>query len=124
MAWHIRRIDDGIIETVFEGLVSGEEMLEAAAERIRIGKVQNVTRFLLDARKMIAPRSATMDVFKIPTKVYQEKEVDRTTRIGVVPPADQDSGWIVNFYEDLCYTRGWSIKICRDRQNAIDWLRT
>ena len=97
-------------------------MLEAAAERIRIGKVQNVTRFLLDASKMIAPRSATMDVFKIPTIVYQEKEVDRATRIGVVAPTDRDSGWIVRFYEDLCYTRGWSIKICRDRQNAIDWL--
>ena len=64
-----------------------------------------------------------MDVFQIPTKVYQESGVDRQTRIGVVAPTDKSSQWIVQFYEDLCYTRGWSIKICRDRQNAIDWLR-
>jgi len=122
--WEIRyNPEEQIVESVFNGVVSGEDMFDAAQARIRKGKEHGISRFILDAKNMIAQRSATMDVFNIPTKMYQEYSVERTTRIAVIEPKDPDSAWVSQFYEDLCYTRGWSVKICRDRETAVAWLQ-
>ena len=99
-------------------------MLEAASARIAAGKEKNTTDFMIDAEQMIVSRSATMDLFKIPTQVYQDNEAERSSRIAVIKPIDPDSQWIAKFYDDLCTTRGWTAKIFTDREAALNWLRS
>lgn len=125
MIWEIDYDDEEqIVVLTLSGVVPGPEMLEAAEARIKAGREKNTTRFIIDAEDMIAPRSATMDVFSIPTQVYQKNKVDRKTRIAVITPRDPQSEWIAGFYDDLCTTRGWTVKIFADRPGALGWLRS
>lgn len=124
MGWKITFLKDlGILETVFDGEVSGEEMLIAAEERIAAGKKHGTHLFIINARSMIAPRSATVDVYEIPTRIYPKNQANRVSRIAVVAPEDPGSVWAAGFFEDVCVNRGWQTKAFRDRGNAIEWLQ-
>lgn len=124
MAWDVRHRDDlGIIETTLSGRLSGEELQAAAAARIALGEEKEVTNFLIDGRDLIAPRSATVAVYDIPTRIYVEQNAPRETRIAVVKPTAPESQWINQFYEDLCVNRGWSVYLTDDVTAALQWLQ-
>ena len=123
MGWGVDYIADRhIVELTLTGRLSGAELQEAALARIALGEERAVTNFVIDAQDLIAPRSATMSVYDIPSRIYVEKNVKRTTRIAVVVPTAPESAWIVQFFEDLCVNRGWRVHMAPDRETAFDWL--
>lgn len=125
MAWRLDYIEGArVVVLTFTGVIPGPELLEAAAARIAEGKDKNTTRFIIDAKEMIVSRSATMDVYRIPTEVYQKSDAARSSRIAVIKPSDTDSQWIGKFYDDLCTTRGWTAEFFSDRKAALDWLQS
>jgi hypothetical protein len=124
LVWEIHFHEDlAVVETEFDGVVSGDEMLEAAQARIAAGKRHKTHLFIIDAKKMIAPRSATVEVYEIPTKIYPKTLAERASRIAVVAPDDPDSVWVANFFEDVCINRGWQTRVFRDKPTAIAWLQ-
>ena len=125
MVWDIDYIDDArIIVLTLTGVSSGSDLLEAAAARIAAGKKHNCTKFIIDAEHIVVSRSVTMDLYKIPTEVYQRNEAERSSQIAVIRPQDPNLDWIAKFYDDLCTTRGWTAKIVSTREDALDWLNS
>lgn len=123
MAWTVEYNEAlGIVELKLDGRLSGDQLQESAASRIALGQEHGVTRFLIDARDLVAPRSTTMSVYEIAAKTYTQSNQRRDTRIAVVIPSAPESEWIVQFYEDLCVNRGWRVQMCEDRVAALAWL--
>lgn len=123
MIWNVEYNEElGIVELRLDGRLSGAELQESAASRIALGQEHGVTKFLIDARELIAPRSATMSIYDIAANTYAKSNQRRDTRIAVIVPTAPGSEWIVQFYEDLCVNRGWRVHMSDDRVSALAWL--
>ena len=125
MVWSIDYQDDfQIVELRFSGETSGTELKKAAAARIEFGREKAASRFLINAADLVAQRSEILDVLDIPTKLYAEKGMDRSSKIAVVQPADPESQWISEFYENASVMRGWTVDVFADRAAAVAWLQS
>ena len=110
------------VELHISGRANGDELREAAAARIANGKEKGVERYIINARHLAAPRSATAAMHDIPTRLYDKERLSRSSTIAVIAPMDAQSMWAVNFFEDTCVNRGWQVESFLDRDRAIDWL--
>ena len=123
MPWKLEYHEQSqIVELHIDGRANGDELREAASARIDFGKEKGVARFIINARHLEAPRSATTAVHEIPTRLYDEKGLSRGSTIAVIAPMDPQSMWAANFFEDTCVNRGWRVETFLDRDRAIDWL--
>ena len=123
MVWNVDLGEDRqVVVLSFDGQVTGPELLEAAAARIEFGKNTGVDKYIIDARNMIAPKSAIMDVMDIPNEVYSEKKMSRSSLIAVVRPRNPASVWIAEFYENASVLRGWRVRTFDDYDSALQWL--
>ena len=123
MAWQVDfDADLKIVELSFAGNVTGPELVEAAAARIEFGGDNGTEKYLIDAEKMLAPKSTIMDVLEIPEKLYFDKGMKRTSCIAVVAPSDPNSHWISEFYENASVLRGWRVRTFDNREAAKLWL--
>jgi len=124
MPWSLQHIENlQIVELTISGHVSGDELKEAAAARIALGKERGVHKYIINARHIDAPESATPEVYDIPTRMYAEKKLSRASQIAVIAPLSSESMWVTGFYEDICVNRGWRVHTFLDRDLAIDWLQ-
>lgn len=124
MPWNLEYHEDTqIVELVITGRVSSEELLEAASARIAFGEENRTDKYIINARHIDAPRSTTLAVYDIPTRIYDEKGLSRDSAIAVVAPIASESIWISSFYEDLCVNRGWRVETFLERSRAIEWLQ-
>ena len=123
MAWTVEYDEElDIVELKLAGKLSGAELQESAASRIALGQEHDVTKFVIDATDLLAPRSTTMSIYEITAKTYAKSNQRRDTRIAVIVPTAPESEWIIQFYEDLCINRGWRVCMCDDRVAALAWL--
>ena len=123
MVWQVSvDEDEQIVIASFSGVVTGPEMVEAAAARIQLGQKQGVDKYIIDAAEMIAPKSTIMDVLDLPKEVYFEQGMGRTSLIAVVRPCNPASAWIAEFYENASILRGWRVRTFDDLQAAQQWL--
>jgi len=124
MPWSLEYLENlQIVELTISGRVSGDELKEAATARIALGQEEGVHKYIINARHIDAPESATPEVYDIPTKMYAEKNLSRASQIAVIAPLSSESMWVTGFYEDICVNRGWRVRTFLDRDLAIDWLR-
>jgi len=112
-----------IVELVISGRVTGEELKEAAEARIVYGQELGVNKYIINARHIDAPESATPAVYEISTKTYSDKNLSRDSQIAVIAPIASEAMWVTSFYEDICVNRGWRVKTFLDRDRAIEWLQ-
>jgi hypothetical protein len=124
MVWQIDLDSDSqIVVLSFAGLVTGPELLEAAAARIEFGKKSGIDKYIIDAAEMIAPQSTMMDVQDIPNTIYEQNGLSRNSLIAVVRPRNPTSAWIAEFYENASILRGWRVRIVDDYEAAVHWLQ-
>jgi len=124
MSWDLRLVDGlQIVRLTITGTVSGQELVDAASARIDFGNDHKATQFIIDASDMDAPRSTTTAVHNIPTRVYPTKSFARFSQIAVIRPIRPESGWIAQFYEDICVNRGWRVRTFDNYDEAIAWLQ-
>lgn len=112
-----------IVVLTYLGKVTGEEVQEAAAARIDMGREKGVTKFLIDAKKLDADRFVTSSVYDIPTRLYPEKDFQKTNYIAILSPELETSKEMVKFFENVCRNRGWQVKMFPHYEIAMEWLR-
>jgi hypothetical protein len=123
MVWQVDFDEDSqVVVLKFNGVVTGPELLEAAAARIELGKKVGTDMFIIDALKMIAPKSTIMDVLDILKEVFVEKKMERTSLIAVIRPQNPTSAWIAEFYENASILRGWRVRTFDNHKSALFWL--
>jgi hypothetical protein len=124
MVWEVKLNEhEQVVVTSFNGLVKGQDLIEAAQARIEFGKQVGIEQFIIDASEMIAPKSAIMDVLDIPKEVYDENAMARTSLIAVVRPSNPSSEWIAEFFENASILHGWRVKTFDDSDAALYWLQ-
>ena len=123
MTWAIEYDDDlQIVVLTYSGKTTGEDIKEAAAARIAMGKEKGVNKFLIDAGKVETEASATLSIYEVPEDLYLRQEANRKSRIAVIRPESSVSREMVEFYETACLNLGWLVKVFQDRDNAVEWL--
>ena len=124
MTWKIEYNDElQIVMLTYAGEITGEAIKAAAAARIAMGEKMGVTKYLIDTMKTQVGSSATFDIYDVPSKIYPDKDVDRTSIIAVIKPELPMATKMVEFYEDACVNRGWLVRTFEDRDSAIKWLQ-
>jgi len=123
MPWNLKFHEDTrIVELQISGRVKGDDLIAAANARIDLGKEKGVDRYIVDARDIDIPRSATLALHDIPARLYDDKGLSRSSAIAVLRPVSERSEWATSFFEDLCFNRGWRVESFDDRDRAIGWL--
>ena len=124
MVWKID-LDEAsqVVVVSFDGVVTGPVLQEAAVARIAFGKEVGIDTFIIDAARMIAPKSTIMEVLDLPKEVYDENDMARSSLIAVIRPVNPASVWIAEFYENASILRGWRVRTFDDRAAALFWLQ-
>ena len=110
-----------IIEVTLTGLITAEDLRASTTRAISMQKETGTTRFLLSADAWDLPVSLT-DIYEIPDTQYWKEELKIRSRIAIVLPTSVTVQEAARFYETVCLNRGWNVRICSDRQIAMDWL--
>jgi len=122
MSWEIKNgRSPGVIELVYRGLTTGNDLRTATSECISLGNESGTTRFLVDAFEMELAASF-VDLFELPQRQYTDEKLTRKSLIAVIRPVSDKSREAAQFYETACQNRGWSVRLFPDRQGALDWL--
>jgi len=111
-----------VVVLTYSGVNTGEDIKEAAAARIALGREKGVNKFLIDTREVVTDESATSDIFELPDKVYPAERNQRESRIAILEPESPRSSEMVRFFESVCVNRGWQVKVFQDLESAIRWL--
>lgn len=112
----------GIIEATLTGLISGTDLREVTSNAISLQKQTGITSFLVNAGEG-ATAASLLDIYDLATMQYRAEELDRRSRIAVVLPPSHSLQAAARFYETVSYNHGWLVKVCADRDSAMDWLR-
>ena len=111
-----------IAELTYTGRITREELIASVAERIRVQKQHGTILTLTDASQIEYLDVDILDIHDLPAKLYDSAEVNRATRLALLPPHPKDAREIARHYVNACLNRGWIVQTFEDRQNAIEWL--
>ena len=109
-----------IIEVVHTGFVSKDDLEKCTADAIAIRLEQDVHEVLIDAMELESFASM-LDVYDRPQH-YAEANIGRSIRIAVVSPRLVTAQDFIQFYENVCNNRGWTVKQFQSRDEAVEWL--
>jgi len=110
----------GIIEVIFRGFTTGDDLREATTKCISMEKETGTTRFLIDAVEVNLAASIT-DLYNLPVQ-FEDEKANRESRTAVILPKSPRARRDAEFCETACRNRGWSVQTFSERQGAIDWL--
>ena len=108
---------EGIVEIALSRPITGEEIRRATTAAVS----RRAAKFLIDLNGWDVSASF-VDLYNLAEKQYTDEEVDRRSRIAVLLPTSASGREAVRFYETVCRNRGWNVRVCRDRQSAVEWL--
>ena len=122
MPWSVERNPSlEIIEEVFTGFVTAQELREATSQRISLQKETGITNILNDVSAFELDVTL-MDVFDFPHKQYPEQGADIKTRMALIMPKCNKAREVAKFFITASLNRGWVVVPFEERQGATDWL--
>ena len=115
--------DAHVVVSTLWGRMADQELMAAAADRIRLGNEKGTSNFILDVSRFQAnDRSTFESVFEIVTRSYPEMNATSEARIAFIPSSDEGSRWFVDFFQNMCDSRGWTLHEVADHAEAYAWL--
>lgn len=111
-----------IIELVFAGRNTGQDLRESTSEAIALSKQQGCLKFLVDATD-IELGATLFDLHDLPATQYKVENLDRRSRAALVLPKSPKEQVDAEFYETACNNHGWRVKSFRTRDEGIEWLK-
>lgn len=115
--------ESDLVETVYSGRVTAEDVLYAATERIRLQREEGASwQVLIDTRQTTQLVAGAFDFYKL-QDVYREEPSNHRTQIAVVlPDGDEHARAGALFFETLCVNRGWLVSSFDEMDEAVSWL--
>jgi hypothetical protein len=121
MPWQVRYLADiHVIETVYSGRFSVEELNEVVVATLDLGREEESNLYLGDCSHLEAPDSL-VDVYGL-VEFYESLPVDRRSKEAIVLPAAQKAQADLVFYETAALNRGFEVRVFVERDAAIAWL--
>ncbi len=116
--------DAHVVVSTIWGRMTDQELLAAAADRIRLGNEKGTSDFILDVSDFEAnDRSTFESVFEIVTRSYPEMNATPEARIAFIRSKDEASQWFVEFFQNMCDSRGWLLYEVPDHDSAHAWFK-
>ena len=121
MPWQISIITDyPVVETLFSGFLTEEELKPAMEETLAIAKNHAINLFLEDCTQMDGVQSVAVLFFlsgslKLKSVIFHSKKAVLIRNICFT--LEQ-----IRFWEAKCLERDIEIRLFSDRQLALDWL--
>ena len=109
-----------LVETTFTGVTTRADVIQEIELTLALIEKHGCTRILSDISRAQLEVS-TLDVFQQPDD-QESAGSSRAYLIAVIPPPTEAGKELGRFYETVCLNRGWPVKVCSTRQQAIDWL--
>ena len=116
-----KNCDMGIIELVYTGTVSGEELEKATRESIAKSFEENLNRTFVDVSD-ITLSNTLLEIHNIPDVQFNEGEFDRNGRTAIVRPKSKHEYEMIEYFAAVSRNRGWNIYTFADRDEALAWL--
>ena len=121
MPWRLIHLEsEEVVETVYSGAVTAEELLAAIRANVAAGQARGVKRFLSDCRPMDAGGSLT-DVYELPA-VYESLGAGRDWKEAILLPVRPAAEDELRFYETVSLNKGFRVRIFDSRVAALAWL--
>jgi hypothetical protein len=123
MAWHIIHHPPlGVIETLYSGELTPDELYAAAQAALALGQEHSVLRFLGDCTGLQGGHSV-IDLYGV-LELLQAAGFAPPMREALLMPATPDAAMSeeVAFWQNACLNRGVEVRIFHERAAALDWL--
>jgi hypothetical protein len=112
----------GFIEVVFAGRATREDLADVTSRGIALVRETGTFDVLIDLTDLELAASL-LDVYNLPARQYQDENLDRRVRLGLVTPRQPREREAAQFYEDACVNRGWQVRSFGSRDDALGWLK-
>jgi hypothetical protein len=116
------RMGDGVVESVYSGLVSPEELGRAVVAAVALARDTGTWRFYTDVTGLTGGHS-TGDLFAV-VALLEQLGLPRTLREAILTLPSTVAAPEVQFYEDASRNRGWNVRLFTERERALEWLRS
>jgi hypothetical protein len=121
MPWSLKHDDTlGIVNLVYEGELSGDDLREATREGILLSQKHDAVKAIVDCTRQ-EKTGDILDLYEFPD-LYSQAGLNRAMRIALVMPIATELHELARFYEDVCVNRGWQVKNFDTREEALAWL--
>ena len=111
-----------IVEVILTRLITEADLREGTTQAISMQRQTGTTSYLVDIKGWDVSASFA-DIFEVVNTLYWKEEANRQSCIALVFPTSLSAQEAARFYETVSLNRGWNVRLCSDRQSAIDWLR-
>ena len=116
------RMGTGVIESVYSGTVSPEELERAVVAAVEFARQSGTWRFYTDVTGLTGGHSVG-DLFAV-VGLLERLGLPRTLREAILVPPTTVAGLDIQFYEDACRNRGWNVRLFTERECALEWLHS
>jgi hypothetical protein len=121
MPWHVHKIPDyTIIETVYSGSLSADDVNQAAMATMELGMNLGIPLCLADCSRLEGGHSM-FDLYDLSDELTSFL-ASISFKEALILPVDKNHTDKVRFWETTCLNRGLTVKVFDDRDSAIKWL--
>lgn len=121
MPWSTTYLEDSqVVETIYSGRLTGEELREAAGATLTLAGKHQSTRLLADCRDLEGGHSV-FDLYEL-AQLLDSQGWERNQREAILLPQRQEMVADVAFWKTTAGNRGYQIEIFTDRDKALQWL--
>lgn len=107
-----------IIELSYHGIVTGEDLKNAAAERIASSKINSFYRCLADLSGSTL-NASLLNIHNLPDVQFEKEAMSLDTKIAIVTRREVE---MAEYFASVCRNRGWKVDTFTERTVAIAWL--
>jgi hypothetical protein len=109
------------VETTFTETLTPDDLLEEIRLYLELLSKHDCSSILSDVTKVKDIKISTIDVYNLPS-IQLSAGSSRAYKNALIPPDTKLGREICRFYETVSINRGWKVKVCQTRKEAIDWL--
>jgi hypothetical protein len=123
MPWNARPIENPpAVEVCFSGFIPPRDLAAGALAAVELGAKTGTARYLADCRELEGGHNV-FDVYGL-VDLFDRAGVDRTNFREAVLFDSTLADERLQFYETVCHNRGYLVRLFRDRDIALEWLRS
>ena len=124
MSWSVKYDQTTkIVEVIYSGTVTQEELKNSVIERLRIQNEYKSFFVLIDCSHVERNSGGILDVHDLPDKIYENEKINRRTCHALALSKYPNARKASFHYETVCINRGWRVKLFETREDAVGWLQ-
>lgn len=111
-----------VVEATWTGTITKQELTDATEEHLGFHTHKGVQKFLNDFSSVERLSLSMADLYELPNKKYEESNASRMAQIALIKPSISEVSELIEFYVTACMNRGWSARVFKEYNEAIEWL--